>query len=203
LKLVLLAGAGIALLMLGLDQVSEFYFRGESEGNVVSLSGRTFIAGALWSANTWQSLLLGNGYLMNTPDGLFFPVAELGTSMASPHDGFFAVLLGSGVVGSLLVLLMHVRCFIWFRKHRALGGRSSFEWTMPAYLFLTGITMFDYGVWGVTSPALLAFFVLYFTLWRIAKPAPAHPLVGLDADQAGTAVRASSRPALAGTRSYP
>jgi O-antigen ligase len=177
-KLLLLLIAVLILPALNIDQLSSFYLRGESQENVFSLSGRTFIANALWDANPWYSLMLGNGYLMNSPAGLFFPVPELYASMASPHDGYFAVLLGSGVVGVVLVLFMNLNMFRWFRIARSRGRIAGFTWTMPAYLYLAGITFFDYGVWGVTSPALLTFFVLYLTLWRLKGPAVSAPFPG-------------------------
>jgi hypothetical protein len=92
--------------------------------------------------------------------------------MASPHNGYLSVLLGSGAIGLVLVLLMNVRLLGWYRVvRRRLPG---YEWMLPAYAFLAVLTFLDYGIWGVTSPALLVFFVVYFALWRLRRIARAR-----------------------------
>jgi hypothetical protein len=163
------AATAVVATLFCLPEVVDFYLRGESIENVETASGRTFLFAAVLSSNDWLHLLVGNGYLMNSINGLYFPVEEMGTSMASPHDGYLSVLLGSGIFGVILCLAVHLRILRHLRIIRKYGPWSRFHWMHAVFSVLVIVTLFDYGVWGVTSPALMIFAVIYFVTSRAAR----------------------------------
>jgi hypothetical protein len=161
-KLLVGFGTLIIISVLSVDAITSFYLRGESSENLLTMSGRTIIASSLLDLNSLTDLLIGNGYLMNWREGLFFPVPEMGVYMASPHNGYLAVLLGSGVPGLIIVATINLQLIRNTRRATHPSQHDS-GWHRPVYVFLALVTLFDYGVWGVTSPALLVFMLTYFS----------------------------------------
>jgi O-antigen ligase len=164
--LILVLSVGIASYFY---EIIEFYTRGESFNRLQTGSGRTYLYGALFKANEYVNFILGNGYLMNSPDGLYYYVKEMAGDMASPHNGYLSVLLGSGLVGLYLCILIHVKLYKNLMHIRHSKYWDQYKWIYPTFLFLTLITFFDYGIWGVTSPGLLLFTILYFSSSNISR----------------------------------
>lgn len=149
-------------------EVVDFYTRGESLENIQTGSGRTYLISAIVDANEWYNFVIGNGYLMNSPKGLYFRTEGLGTEMASPHNGYFSVLLGTGVLGLVLCASIHWKIIHRLGRIRRSDRWNDNKWLFPTFWFLTIITFFDYGIWGVTSPALMVFCFVYFGVTRLA-----------------------------------
>lgn len=158
--LVLLASL-LVISFVAMDAVVDFLTRGSELNTLSELNGRLLLWASLWQANDGFSLLIGNGYLMNSPEGLDFFVPEMAVYRDSPHNGYLSVLLGSGVVGSAIVVVMYAS--FWRRLDRGSVGRDLAlnERVTFVFLFLSLLTFMDYGVWGVTSPGMLIFAVLY------------------------------------------
>ena len=149
------------------DAFYSFLLRGTEANEIYQLNGRLFLWAAAFAENTWQTIVLGNGYLMNSPNGLEFYVPGMGRNMESPHSGYISILLGSGVIGAILVALMYltyVRNVLKMKKWSELQMKNSLIFV---FLFLADVTIMDYGAWGVTSPSMLVFSLIYLSTFGI------------------------------------
>lgn len=160
---------GLSIAILSIEFLYTFLLRGAEIREIAALGGRVWLWAAVFSENTWVSALLGNGYLMNSPNGLGFYVPEMGRYMDSPHNGYISILLGSGVIGLALVVAMYFRFYryvIRIKKPENIEIRDSL---ILVFVFLSALTGMDFGVWGVTSPSMLTFAITYivvFKIWR-------------------------------------
>ena len=127
-----------------------FLTRNESYENLITASGRIYTLIAFFEANSVFDVLVGNGFSMHSPSGRYIFVPEMNQYMSSAHNGYVSILLGSGVIGFILILIIHVLYYI-----RALKSNDKFH--MAAFITLSISTLFDYGIWGTASQGFLIF----------------------------------------------
>lgn len=159
----------MALFLAGVfhEQVLSYYFRNESLENVQSASGRLFVTMTLFQINSWFNITFGNGYLMHSPQGLYFPVDELLQDMSSAHNGYLSALFGSGILGLLLCVFIHGRLYFNISHVQKTVPAGMSDWLLPVFLLLSISTFFDYGIWGTSSPSLMVFSLMFFIAMRL------------------------------------
>lgn len=121
----------IAALAGGLVTMLSFSLVLEALGRDATLSGRT---------NIWQSAfdfisrspLYGYGYNSSSYGGFVLELNRL-TGLADPHDGYIDLVLGTGVVGLVLLLITVVSCGMIARGvYRSGGGHGNAALVMNA-----------------------------------------------------------------------
>lgn len=145
-----------------MDTILDFAMRGEDTTKLGELNGRIDLILAVMQVNDFSSLILGNGYLMNSPNGLDFYVPNFGRYMDSPHNGYLSVLLGSGIIGLIIVGIIY-----WNFLSNLSRPNNTINFLkgpmILVFIYLAAATIMDYGIWGVTSPAMLIFCIIYIS----------------------------------------
>ncbi len=158
---------------------SLFYFitRGEASENLLSAGGRIPIFQGLLVSLTPKSLLMGHGFRMFSEMGQPFYVPYFDKIMTSAHNGYMTVLMGAGAPALMVVLFLQYS--IWRRLSLLYSeGYSSFDGAGHLLIvFLSGITVFDYGIWGASG------FPLFFLML----------IISLSITPVGNTIRKSSR----------
>lgn len=167
-KLFIISISCVLFIIFG-NQIFSLYTRNESIENIQTASGRLFTLVSMFNANSWFDLLVGNGFGMHSPLGLYVPVPELAQDMSSAHNGYLSVLLGSGLTGLCIIFWIHISLFLRIRSNDRKKSYPMLRWAFPAYLLLSISTLFDYGIWGIASPALLIFFLLYYSSMKVIE----------------------------------
>ena len=156
-SILLVAGAILSSSTIGQVLTRKMPFEG-----LVTLNSRTYMWATLLSSMSESpaTAVVGNGYLMNGSDGLEFYVPQMGRYMTSPHSGYMAVLVGTGICGVICILVVAAS---WFRIRRQLEEEVEFP-ILAVHLANLGAmlhTIAASGIWGTTSPQLVLFIMFF------------------------------------------
>jgi len=155
-------GAGVYVRLL-----FEWLTRSSPAEELLALNSRIYIWKGLLSEFLNSGVIItGYGSFTNGSQGLDFFVPEMGRVMNQPHNGYLSVLLGTGILGLILVLLITRS---WFELNRNLKADGNFSIGAINLAVLGSFlhTTFDYGIWGVPNPETLLFFSFYCLARRV------------------------------------
>jgi O-antigen ligase len=136
----------------------DWFVRYSTVESLLTLNSRLYIWKTLLSEFIGSSsVITGYGYLTNSSEGLDFFVPEMGRYMNQPHNGFLSVLIGTGIIGFILILFI-IKSWFKYRQKLKTDIRFPIESMHLAILGALLHTTMDFGIWGVPSPEMLIFF---------------------------------------------
>jgi O-antigen ligase len=152
---------GLALVDRGLESVSEFARRGETDEQMQSFNGRTKLWGVIWD-EFLRSPIIGHGYFVTSRTGSIDVWQPEHPSNKTAHNVLLQVFASTGLVGGILFLWGLIRPLATYRQSLSTDLRDR---RLAAFLGILGIWYVGWGClsesfMGPVAPESLAFFTL-------------------------------------------
>jgi len=159
-----------------MGEISSFFVRGQQEAQLLGLSGRLILWQWAWSTFL-DDPIFGAGFGVGSRAMFAGGTGGFGALISSVHNGFFEVLLSTGLVG----LVFWLPSFLWgigIAVAAYLRGEHLDVAILFTYLIATTIMSIGVGGWMGPGPAFFLAAVSYLHLARRRARAPdrRHPV---------------------------
>lgn len=147
------------------DEIFNFIFQGKSDHSIQSASGREYIwnhAIDAWKSNPW----LGSGFIVAERN--LHLIANSNVQILSTHNGYLSVLLGTGIVGTVIFGIFYIKTlFICVRSSfsEIIGREMTILFPLLVVLSVNNLSVHAVGgAWDISSPSVFALLILINTL---------------------------------------